>query len=150
MTSHVGPEVIVCDKDLALMNVINIVFPKAINLLCRFYINKNIKAKCKMLVDSVDAWEVVMDSWKTIIDYTEIGKFDGFVKFFETICSPWPLIVEYVKKAWIIPHKEKFVKCWTNSLMHLENITSNRYINVVTLFRTCITCNCFMFILIQG
>ena len=34
LTSHVGPEVIVCDRDLALMNVINIVFPKAKNLLC--------------------------------------------------------------------------------------------------------------------
>ena len=87
LTSHVGPEVIVCDKDLTLMNVINIVFPKARNLLCRFHINKNVKAKCKMLVDSVEAWEVVMDSWKTIIDCIEIGKFDGFVKFFETICS---------------------------------------------------------------
>ncbi|XP_068471896.1 uncharacterized protein [Phaseolus vulgaris] len=72
LTSHVGPEVIVCDRDLALMNAINIVFPKTRNLLCRFHINKNVKAKCKMLVDSVEAWEVVMDSWKTIIDCTEI------------------------------------------------------------------------------
>ena len=133
LTSHVGPEVIVCDRDLALMNAINIVFPKARNLLCRFHINKNVKAKCKMLVDSVEAWEVVMDSWKTIIDCIEIGKFDGFVKFFETICSQWPLLVQYVKNTWIIPHKEKFVKCWTNSLMHLGNTTSNRYINAFTL-----------------
>ncbi|XP_068487177.1 uncharacterized protein [Phaseolus vulgaris] len=76
--------------------------------------------------DSVEAWEVVMDSWKTIIDYTKIGKFDEFVKIFETICSPWPLLFEYVKNTWIIPHKEKFVKCWTNLLMHLGNTTSNR------------------------
>ncbi|XP_068492246.1 uncharacterized protein [Phaseolus vulgaris] len=110
LTSHVGPEVIVCDRDLALMNVINIVFPKARNFLCQFHINKNVKAKCKMLVDFVEAWEVVMDSWRTIIDCTYIAKFDEFVKSFETICSPWPLLVEYVKNAWIIPHKEKFVR----------------------------------------
>ncbi|XP_068475253.1 uncharacterized protein [Phaseolus vulgaris] len=126
LTSHVGPEVIVCDRDLALMNAINIVFPKARNLLCRFHINKNVKTKCKMLVDSVEAWEVVMDSWRTIIDCTDIAQFDEFVKSFETICSPWPLLVEYVKNTWIIPHKEKFVKCWTDSLMHLRNTTSNR------------------------
>ncbi|XP_068492204.1 uncharacterized protein [Phaseolus vulgaris] len=126
LTSHVGPEVIVCDRDLALMNAINIVFPKARNLLCRFHINKNVKAKCKMLVDSVEAWEVVMDSWRTIIDCTYIAKFDEFIKSFETIFSPWPLLVEYVKNTWIIPHKEKFVKCWTDSLMHLGNTTSNR------------------------
>jgi len=33
-----------------------------------------------MLVDFVEAWKVVMDSWKTIIDCTEIAKFDEFVK----------------------------------------------------------------------
>jgi len=50
LTSHVGPEIIVYDRDLALTNAINIVFPKATNLLCQFHINKNVKAKCKMLV----------------------------------------------------------------------------------------------------
>jgi len=55
LTSHVGPEVIVSDKDLALMNAISTVFSKATNLLCRFHINKNVKEKCKMLVDSVEA-----------------------------------------------------------------------------------------------
>jgi len=142
--NFMGPEVSVCDRDLSLMNAINIVFPKTRNLLCRFNINKNVKAKCKMLVDSTEAWEVEMDSWKTIIDCTKIVKFDEFEKIFETICSPWPLLFEYVKNTWIIPHKEKFVKCWTNLLMHLGNTTSNRYMNAFTLFRTCVTCNCFI------
>ncbi len=150
MTSHVGPKVIVCDRDFALMNVINIVFPKRTNLLCRFHINKNVKAKCKMLVVSVEAWKVVMNSWRTIIDCTDIAQFDEFVKSFETICSPWSLLVEYVKNTWIISHKEKFVKCWTDSLMDLGNTTSNRYINAFTLFRTCITSNCFMFYTYTG
>ncbi|XP_068471092.1 uncharacterized protein [Phaseolus vulgaris] len=123
--NFMGPEVIVCDRDLSLMNAINIVFPKTRNLLCRFNINKNAKAKCKMLVDSTEAWEVEMDSWKTIIDCTKIVKFVEFEKIFETICSPWPLLFEYVKNTWIISHKEKFVKCWTNLLMHLGNTTSN-------------------------
>jgi len=130
----VGPEVIVCDIDLAWMNVINIVFPKATNLLCRFHINKNVKAKCKMLVDYVEVWQVVMDSWRTIIDYTKIAKFDGFVNNFETICSPWSLLVEYEKNTWIISHKEKFIKCWTNLLMHLGNTTSNKYIKICLYF----------------
>ena len=134
LTSHVGPEVIVSDKDLALMNAISTVFSKATNLLCRFHINKNVKEKCKMLVDSVEAWQVVMDSWRTIIDCTKIAKFDGFVKKFETICSPWPLLVECMKNTCMILHKEKFVKCWTNSLMHLGNTTSNRYIKICIYF----------------
>ena len=63
-------EVIVCDRDLVLMNVINVVFLKVTNLFFRFHINKNVKAKCKMLVDYVETWQVVMDLWRIVINYT--------------------------------------------------------------------------------
>lgn len=43
-------QVILIDKDLASMKEIKIVFPRIINLLCRFYINKNVKSKCKEYV----------------------------------------------------------------------------------------------------
>jgi len=42
--------VIVSDRDLTLMSVIKVVFPEAYNSLCRFHINKIVKAKCKTLV----------------------------------------------------------------------------------------------------
>jgi len=61
LRGDVYPTLIVSDRDLALMNVIKVVFPKACNLLCRFHINKNVKAKCKLLVHPRDAWDVVMD-----------------------------------------------------------------------------------------
>jgi len=43
MTSKGGPQVIVSDKDLALMKAIGIVFPDCYHLLCRFYIQKMCK-----------------------------------------------------------------------------------------------------------
>ena len=49
------PKVVVSDRDIALMNAINVVFPKASNLLCRFHIDKNVKAKCKMIVHPKEA-----------------------------------------------------------------------------------------------
>jgi len=45
-------EVIVCDRDLALMKATNTIFPKVANLVCRFHINKNVKEKCNILVNS--------------------------------------------------------------------------------------------------
>ena len=42
--------VIVTNRDLALMNVVKTIFPESTNLLCRFHIDKNVKAKCKTLV----------------------------------------------------------------------------------------------------
>jgi len=44
------PIVIVTDRDLALMNAVKTVFPECTNLLCRFHIDKNVKAKCKSLI----------------------------------------------------------------------------------------------------
>jgi len=41
---------IVTDRDLALMNVVKIVFHECANLLCTFHINKNLKTKCKSLI----------------------------------------------------------------------------------------------------
>ena len=49
------PGVIVTDRDLALMNAVKTVFPEATNLLCWFHIDKNVKAKCKILVGQKNA-----------------------------------------------------------------------------------------------
>ena len=54
--------VIVTDQDLALMNAVKTVFSECTNLLCRFHIDKNVKAKCKSLVGKKNAWDYVMDA----------------------------------------------------------------------------------------
>ena len=43
------------DRDLALMNAVKTIFPESTNLLCRFQIDKNVKAKCKILVGKKNA-----------------------------------------------------------------------------------------------
>jgi len=122
----VYPQVIVSDRDFALMNAISVIFPETTNILCRFHINKNVKAKCKMFRE---AWDIVMNAWDVVVDYHKCDTYDEIVKGFESVCSSWPLFVDYVKKTWLIPHKEKFVRAWTDRAMHLGNTTSNRYIS---------------------
>ena len=41
------PNVIVTDRELALINVVRLVFPITTNLLCRWHISKNVLAICK-------------------------------------------------------------------------------------------------------
>ncbi|KAH1194291.1 hypothetical protein GmHk_19G055125 [Glycine max] len=110
------PGVIV--TDIVLMNAMKTVFPKCTNLLCRFHIVKNVKEKCKSLVGLKNAWDYVMDAWGSL--------FDDCLKRFKITCSPWLMFFDYVNQTWIIPHKEKFVKAWTNKMMYLENTTTNR------------------------
>lgn len=106
----------------------NIVFPKACNLICRFHIDKNVKAKCKMLVCSIQTWNQGMESWWSIVDCDNVHPFEDCVQTFELVYFLSPILVEYVSGAWLRPHKEKFVKAWTDRVMHLSNTTSNRYV----------------------
>jgi len=56
------PVVIITNRDLVLMNAVKIVFPEYTNLLCRFHIDKNVKAKCKFLIGQKNAWDYVIDN----------------------------------------------------------------------------------------
>ena len=49
------PRVIVTNRDQAFMNAVKTVFLECTNLLCSFHINKNVKAKCKLLIGQRNA-----------------------------------------------------------------------------------------------
>ncbi|KAL5133588.1 hypothetical protein HKD37_03G006884 [Glycine soja] len=104
------PEVIVTDRDLALMNVVKTIFHEATNLLCRFHIDKNVKAKCKTLVGKKKECDDVMEAWGSLVDCHSEQQFDECLKKFEIACSPWPMFVGYGNQTWLIPHKKRFVK----------------------------------------
>ncbi|KAH1225599.1 PKS-NRPS hybrid synthetase [Glycine max] len=88
--------VIVTDRDLSLMNAKKIVFLDATNLLCWFHIDKNVKAKCKILVAQKNAWDYVMEAWGILVDCPCENSFDEYLKNFEMVCSLWPMFVDYV------------------------------------------------------
>ena len=68
-----------------------------------------------------------MEAWGSFVDCPCESSFDEYLKNFEMACSPWPMVVDYMCQTWVIPHKEKFVKAWTNKVIHLGNTTTNRY-----------------------
>ena len=119
-------QVIVIDRDSTLMNVVKIVFPEVTNL-CRFYIDKNVKAKCKTLVGKKkNTWNYVMEAWESLVDCPIEIEYDECLAKFEIACLPWPMFVDYVKQIRLILHREKFVKAWMNKMIHLGNTTTNR------------------------
>ncbi|KAL5134613.1 Protein FAR1-RELATED SEQUENCE 5 [Glycine soja] len=85
------PVVIVTNRDLALMNAVKTVFLECTNLLCRFHIDKNVKAKCKSLIDQKNVWEYVMDNWGTLVDCPSEQEFPECLQKFQMACSPWPM-----------------------------------------------------------
>ncbi|KAJ1391177.1 MULE transposase domain [Sesbania bispinosa] len=126
LVPDVSPEVIVTDRDIALMNAVEKVFPVASHLLCQFHIAKNVKAKCKTLVSNTLEWQPIMDVWMSLMHSPTKADFEMNLAHFEQVCSTWGLFMTYVKHTWLMPHKEKFVDAWINKNMHLGTTTTNR------------------------
>ena len=70
-----------------------------------------------------------MEAWGSLVDCPSKQQFDECLKKFEIAYSPWAMFVDYVNQTWVIPHKERFVKSWTNKVMHLGNTITNMYKN---------------------
>jgi hypothetical protein len=44
---------------------------------------------------------------------------------FKERCAQWPEFVQYVESTVLGPVKEKFVRVWTDKVIHLGNTTTN-------------------------
>ena len=81
------PQVIFTERDLFLMNALEVVFPFATNFLCEFYISKSVRAKCKILVTKAKDCEAVMDAWKGLMNFTNEKIYEQQLKSFTNICA---------------------------------------------------------------
>lgn len=54
------------DRELALMNVIKMVFSNTTNLLCIWHIEKNVLANCKKDFVHAEEFDIFMSSWNNV------------------------------------------------------------------------------------
>ncbi|KAL3517627.1 hypothetical protein ACH5RR_020216 [Cinchona calisaya] len=120
-----NPSVIVTDRELALMNAIEIVFPSTTNLLCVWHIEKNILSKCKKYFEEKEAWETFILSWTNLIKSTDEITFLKGWKLLEVDQKEQPLVLNYLENTWL-PFKEKFIYAWTDKHLHFGNHNSSR------------------------
>ncbi|CAG8771991.1 8889_t:CDS:2 [Cetraspora pellucida] len=125
------PSVIVTDRELALMNTLKIIFPNSTNLLCVWHISKNILKNCKLQfskeTNEEESGELqsFFAKWNDIVQSETKSEFD--VKW-NNLCSTYinkPSVISYLQETWI-PWKEKFIKSWTNQLLHLDTTVTSR------------------------
>ncbi|CAB5383776.1 unnamed protein product [Rhizophagus irregularis] len=126
------PGVIVTDRELALMNALEMIFPNSANLLCLWHIRKNILKNCKQHFsiavendEEGDGWQLFLGKWNDVVEsITEVE----FNEKWQMFCSTYdnkPHVITYFKDTWI-PWKEKFVKAWTNGFFHLGTTVTSR------------------------
>ncbi|KAI5415612.1 hypothetical protein KIW84_040870 [Lathyrus oleraceus] len=102
------PQVILTDRDLALMKAIEIVFPRSINLLCRFHINKNVDAKCKQHVVN-DLKKTIDTLWMEVVWASDEVEYGQRLHQLEQACVDYSGFINYVKDTWLTPHRHRFV-----------------------------------------
>ncbi|KAI5427431.1 hypothetical protein KIW84_032738 [Lathyrus oleraceus] len=119
------PQVILTDRDLALMKEIEIVFPRSINFLCRFHINKNVGAKCKQHMVN-DMQKTIDTLWMKVVWASDEVEYGQQLHQLEQACVDYSGFMNYVKDTWLTPHRHRFVGAWINRVLHLGNTTTNR------------------------
>ncbi|XP_073222501.1 uncharacterized protein [Cicer arietinum] len=136
-------EVIVTDRDHTLMNAVEYVFPKAMNLLCLFHICKNVKAKCKMNVFPkmkqwliphkerfVEAWtNKVMHFGNTTTQRVESAHWSLKMILqdsIDDICSVW----ETINKMIALQHNEIIASFEKNIIQKVHRYSNRLYVNL--------------------
>ncbi|XP_077216899.1 protein FAR1-RELATED SEQUENCE 5-like [Tasmannia lanceolata] len=119
------PTVIITDRELALMGAIQVVFPRTINLLCVWHIEKDILSKCKCHFQDGDNWDGFLSSWSTLIESpTEIGYHKAWQDFRDEFKDK-VIALDYISTTWL-PFKEGFIKAWTEKYLHFGYRSTSR------------------------
>ncbi|KAH6789587.1 hypothetical protein C2S51_004593 [Perilla frutescens var. frutescens] len=117
--------VIITDREIALINAIQTTFPNSHHFLCRWHINKNIAANCKKF-RTKDKWDSFLSAWNMIVLADTEDRYTELLSRFQADYSAHLDVVKYVMSHWIKPYKERFINCWTNNVMHFDNTTTCR------------------------
>ena len=83
------PHIIVTDRDLALMNACENVFPDAKRLLCRWHISQSIFKHCRPQIKSQQSWESIKTKWDLLV------KSPTMTKYLKNYADLQALLIEY-------------------------------------------------------
>jgi MULE transposase domain len=119
------PKVILTNRENALMNAINVVFPECTHLISAWHAEKDIWINCKKYFETQGNWNGFWGSWRRVIySSTELE----YIKRWKELESSYiekKEAVEYIENIWL-PLKEKFVSAWTDEYLHFGNCASSK------------------------
>jgi len=131
------PKLIVTDKDMSLMKVVENVFPESYAMNCYFYVQTNVKQRCildcKYPLGKKDGKEVkrgevvkkIMRAWKAIVESHTQELYANSLVEFQDVCSDFPLFLNYAMTT-LKEVKEKIVRAWTDHVLHLGCRNTNK------------------------
>jgi histone-lysine N-methyltransferase SETD2 len=129
-TFRVHPKVIVTDHEKALINAIENIFPDAKHILCSWHVYNCVLTHAAREFGSTEAepTKQFLKEWSALVSITSPDEFEsGWTQMQNkwTDTAAGRRVTAYIEKQWL-PLKSRFVKAWTNNILHLGNHTSAR------------------------
>src|SRR4051794_18527317 len=132
-----SPQVMITDRELALINAIQAVFPITFNIICMWHVEKNVLVHVsKTFVQTADSNGInsakkkrdgFMGDWTAIIRCTNKIEYETLLKDFRykyrLTAAP---LVHYVESTWLVPWKRNLVRAWVDDHLHLGHRVTSR------------------------
>ena len=120
-------DVIVTDRDLALMNALRVAYPRAKNLLCLWHVHKNVLKNCKASFAEEDDWLEFLTAWHRVVyAFTENDMLEAWRTLSNTFKADYSADVDYLANTWLNKYRNKICKCYTNKYLHFDTCTTSR------------------------
>ena len=113
----VEPQVLVTDRELALMNAIQDIFPKTKNLICVWHIMKNITARCKKEFKDEEVFELFLKACKGLIYAATEEDFESSWSQMKKNFAAYTELLGYIDRTWL-SLKEHFIAFWADQDVH--------------------------------
>nr|KJB24588.1 hypothetical protein B456_004G152900 [Gossypium raimondii] len=120
------PRVSVMDRELALMNACQQIFPDATRLLCRWHITENIKKHCRQSIKSQHEWDSFRAMWTVLVESPTWILYTENYRKLQSILSEYPGVLKYLDQVWLSKYKEMFVSVWIYRHLKFGERTTNR------------------------
>ncbi len=109
------------------MNDRRLIFSDSHHLLCTWHINNNVLINCKKSFFTKEAWETFFNEWKSIM-YAEFESeyLRLWSEFSDQYNSSHDECVRYLYDTYLRDYRRRFVKCYTNQVLHFDTTMTSR------------------------
>ncbi|KAG8481503.1 hypothetical protein CXB51_026369 [Gossypium anomalum] len=118
--------VIVTDRELALMNACQQVFPDTTLLLFRWHITETIKKYCRQPIKSQHEWDSFRAMWTTLVESPTWILYTENYRKLQSMLSEYLGVLKYLDQVWLRKYKEMFVSVWIDRHLNFGEQTTNR------------------------
>jgi hypothetical protein len=109
------------------MNDCKLIFSSINHLLCIWHINNHVLMNCKKSFINKEAWDVFFAEWKMIMYASSDQEYKQlWDKFVDRYNLTQDECIDYLYDIYIKDYRRRFVKCYTNQVLHFDTIVTSR------------------------